>query len=285
MVLIVERGPDAGRRWSIDKRTFSIGRDETCDVSLRDERASRRHARLWQEGDAWIVQDLHSHNGTWVNRQKLDAPHTLRPGDQVGLGQTVFSLQWESAPAPLPQRAVVIGPVNRVAGLADAVIALGALLLVAGAWLPWLRITFDMMGFPVEIVAYGRDGLGTYTLMGGLASLVLALGALAWRGARMLNKGPAGEHAPHPGLRWAVLGHLPIAAGLLSMIALDLIRYQQSAEREIILGINLNDLAEFAINWLDLEFIPQAGLILSASGLGLLLAGIVAGLLAALWKR
>jgi hypothetical protein len=272
MVLVIERGPDTGRRWSVDKPAIIIGRAAGCDISLQDERVSGRHAQLRRQGDNWIVKDLNSHNGVWVNRQKLNAPHTLQIGDQLGLGRTVFSLQWEKEPPVYAQQAAV-NTGDLLAGLADVIIAIGALLLIVGAWLPWLRVTLDVLLLQINVIAYGRDGLGTYTLIGGVLSLTLALGAL------IANR--AGLRSRYPALRWSVLSHLPIVVCLLAMIALDLLRYYQSAEREIILGINLADLTEFAINWLNLKLVPQIGLILSGSGLALLLLGTTAGVAAA----
>jgi hypothetical protein len=272
MVLIVERGPDRGRRWSVDKPTIVIGRATGCDVSLRDEQVSGRHAQIWRQGNNWIVTDLNSRNGVWVNRKKLYAPYTLQTGDQLGLGKTVLFLQWEKE---LP--VATVNTKDLFAGLADAVIALGALLLIVGAWLPWLRVTVDALLVQVNVVAYGHDGLGTYTLIGGLLSLILALGALIANGLGLRSR--------YPALRWGVLVQLSIVACMFLMILLDLLHYYQSAKREIILGIDLTELTEFAINWLDLELVPQVGLILSGGGLALLLLGAMAGAAAALWKR
>jgi hypothetical protein len=190
MNLTIERGPDAGRRWTLYTAEIILGRGPACDITLRDERASRRHARIWYQTGGWWVSDLGSANGTWVNRQRLAGPQQLRPGDQIGLGQTVISLELPArAPAPQaapaahyaqdvtqPQRAGLLS------GLAQGLVLLAALLLVAGAWMPWVRVTLDIpfveLIDQVSFTPPGVDGLGRYTLLGGALSLALSLGTL-----------------------------------------------------------------------------------------------------------
>jgi serine/threonine protein kinase len=55
-------------------------------LAIADARVSRQHARVAQRDGAYIVEDLGSSNGTYVNDQRLTAPHTLRPGDQIRIG-------------------------------------------------------------------------------------------------------------------------------------------------------------------------------------------------------
>jgi hypothetical protein len=62
-----------------------LGRSSACELVLADDTVSRRHAELRAEGGRWIVRDLDSSNGTWVNgRQVVEAE--VRPGDVVHLG-------------------------------------------------------------------------------------------------------------------------------------------------------------------------------------------------------
>lgn len=65
---------------------LTIGRAEDNDLKLIDPKVSRHHARLTREGDDYILTDLDSANGTWVNRVRLTAPHRLAHGDQIGVG-------------------------------------------------------------------------------------------------------------------------------------------------------------------------------------------------------
>jgi ABC-type multidrug transport system ATPase subunit/pSer/pThr/pTyr-binding forkhead associated (FHA) protein len=66
-----------------------IGRDPGVDLTISSPAVSRRHAKLTREDDGFVLEDLGSSNGTFVNDQKLSGRHRLRPGDQIRLGQTV----------------------------------------------------------------------------------------------------------------------------------------------------------------------------------------------------
>jgi hypothetical protein len=80
--------------------TFVVGRDEPGPGSLgKDAEISRRHARFYpiDNGD-FIVEDLGSTNGTFVNGERISSPHVLRPGDRVTLGHTVVQFDREVAP-------------------------------------------------------------------------------------------------------------------------------------------------------------------------------------------
>ena len=68
-----------------------IGRHPSCDVVVSDETVSRRHAQLTFRDGGWVVQDLHSTNGTRLNGQYVGRCR-LRPGDQLGLGHQVLQV-------------------------------------------------------------------------------------------------------------------------------------------------------------------------------------------------
>jgi pSer/pThr/pTyr-binding forkhead associated (FHA) protein len=62
-----------------------LGRSSACELVLADDTVSRRHAELRAEDGRWIVRDLDSSNGTWVNgRRVIEAE--VRPGDVLHLG-------------------------------------------------------------------------------------------------------------------------------------------------------------------------------------------------------
>jgi len=82
MLLIVE-GPSPGKRVFLEKSTLLIGRDEQCDLVIPDRQVSRQHASIVLQGDGYIVTDLGSKNGTFVNGQELGAPYTLQDGDEI----------------------------------------------------------------------------------------------------------------------------------------------------------------------------------------------------------
>ena len=157
-------------------------------------------------------------------------------------------------------------------------------MLLAGALLPWIRISVDVP-FVGEITATpaGTQGMGTYTMIGGALSLALAIFALVVRAAAVTHRESTAAERARAILRWSGLAYTLIAAVLLVLSLLGLMRYYQSANRDVFLGIRLIDLFDFAVDWLDLKLNPQIGLILTGIGMGLLLAGaltrLVVGLL------
>ena len=70
-----------------------IGRGPKCQIVLDDSYVSQMHARLFAKGDAFMVEDLGSTNGTYLNRRKVTAPTELRRGDQVKIGKTVLEMR------------------------------------------------------------------------------------------------------------------------------------------------------------------------------------------------
>jgi hypothetical protein len=64
---------------------FLVGRSPICDLVLDDRTVSRRHAELRREGDAWVLADLGSTNGTWVNGWRIREAE-VGVGDRVALG-------------------------------------------------------------------------------------------------------------------------------------------------------------------------------------------------------
>jgi len=77
----------AGRAHEITSRRFVIGRSRECDLTVTDGNASRRHAEVVQEGDAYFVVDLGSTNGTELNGKRVTREE-LTDGDRITLGAT-----------------------------------------------------------------------------------------------------------------------------------------------------------------------------------------------------
>lgn len=75
--------------WSGNEHELLVGRDRSCDVVLTDPAVSRTHARLVFRGSSWIVQDLESTNGTFLNGARVGRSE-LRPGDRLVLGCEVL---------------------------------------------------------------------------------------------------------------------------------------------------------------------------------------------------
>jgi pSer/pThr/pTyr-binding forkhead associated (FHA) protein len=70
-----------------------IGRAATCTIQLSDSYVSEQHARIFRQGDGWVVADMGSTNGTYLNQAKVTSPAPLAPGDQLGIGKTVVEVR------------------------------------------------------------------------------------------------------------------------------------------------------------------------------------------------
>jgi predicted component of type VI protein secretion system len=105
--LIVRTGPNPGVVIDLTKEVSMMGRDVTNDVVLGDAEVSRQHARLTRTPAGFVLEDLGSTNGTFVNGDRLAAPRVLNAGDLLGLGENV-TLTFEST-AP-ESAATVMGP-------------------------------------------------------------------------------------------------------------------------------------------------------------------------------
>jgi hypothetical protein len=80
--------------------SFTIGRDQRCDLYIADMTVSRLHARLDRGADGWMLSDLGSSNGTRVNGWRLRSPVLVRAGDTITFGSAVFVLQSGQGPQP-----------------------------------------------------------------------------------------------------------------------------------------------------------------------------------------
>jgi len=91
-LVMVEPAGQAGRSYVLDNEA-SIGRAAGCQITLDDTYASQIHARVFQRDGQWLVEDLGSTNGTWLNRHKVSGPMVLQRGDRLQIGNTVMELR------------------------------------------------------------------------------------------------------------------------------------------------------------------------------------------------
>jgi hypothetical protein len=84
--------------WSMTQVEFLIGRDPACDISFGDSAISRRHARLTRMGRAWVLSDLDSLNGTYVNGRPITTATVLARHDQLRFGETVTVFERPTPP-------------------------------------------------------------------------------------------------------------------------------------------------------------------------------------------
>lgn len=72
---------------------LTIGRDDKCHIVLDDTYVSQMHARIFARGEGYVLEDLGSTNGTYLNRKKVNSPMELQRGDQVKVGKSVMEMR------------------------------------------------------------------------------------------------------------------------------------------------------------------------------------------------
>jgi pSer/pThr/pTyr-binding forkhead associated (FHA) protein len=85
-LLVVQRGPNSGSRFLLDAEVTTAGRHPESDIFLDDVTVSRRHAEFRRHGNEFVVRDVGSLNGTYVNRERIDEV-VLSGGDEVQIGK------------------------------------------------------------------------------------------------------------------------------------------------------------------------------------------------------
>ena len=85
-LLVVKRGPNAGSRFLLDADVTTAGRHPESDIFLDDVTVSRRHAEFVREGNGFLVRDVGSLNGTYLDRQRIEQVG-LAGGDEVQIGK------------------------------------------------------------------------------------------------------------------------------------------------------------------------------------------------------
>jgi HD-GYP domain-containing protein (c-di-GMP phosphodiesterase class II) len=85
--LIVERGHNAGMRVELKQFPATLGRDPNNTVVIRDSESSRHHIRIKRRGRLYILEDLESRNGTYINGDRV-INSTLSSGDKILVGAT-----------------------------------------------------------------------------------------------------------------------------------------------------------------------------------------------------
>jgi pSer/pThr/pTyr-binding forkhead associated (FHA) protein len=91
--LVVTGGNLAGTTITLADQQITIGRAGDATLVLTDDYASTRHARIYPQNGEWIVEDLGSTNGTYLDRQKVSAPTPVQVGMPIRIGKTVLELR------------------------------------------------------------------------------------------------------------------------------------------------------------------------------------------------
>lgn len=81
----------AGHTYPLDAE-ITIGRGTGCAVAIDDAHVSKLHARVFPDGNRWLVEDLGSTNGTMLNGDELTRPTPIEPGGRIRIGEIILEL-------------------------------------------------------------------------------------------------------------------------------------------------------------------------------------------------
>ena len=100
---VMRAGPTIGKVFPLEGPEITIGRESTNAIAINDVEVSRKHARMEMRGPAYVIQDLGSTNGTFVNGEKIKKA-TLKEGDRVLIGTSILKVVSTDPGAPMPRR-------------------------------------------------------------------------------------------------------------------------------------------------------------------------------------
>jgi pSer/pThr/pTyr-binding forkhead associated (FHA) protein len=92
-LLVVTAGALKGTSLDLAQQQITLGRANDATLVLNDDYASSRHARIFPQDGQWIVEDLGSTNGTYLDRQKVTQPTPVPLGVPIRIGKTVLELR------------------------------------------------------------------------------------------------------------------------------------------------------------------------------------------------
>jgi len=90
--LRITRGKQAGLTMALGDQ-LKIGRSADCQLILDDDYVSTQHARIYRSGTGYIVDDLGSTNGTYLNNERLSGPTRFTPADTLRIGRTLITVE------------------------------------------------------------------------------------------------------------------------------------------------------------------------------------------------
>lgn len=90
--LVVTEGPLEGAEIPLEGAQITLGRAPDSTIVIDDDYASSRHARIYESEGAWVVEDLGSTNGTWIDRTRLTTPTVLPVGAPLRVGRTTLQI-------------------------------------------------------------------------------------------------------------------------------------------------------------------------------------------------
>jgi DNA-binding response OmpR family regulator len=100
-MLLMKEGELAGQDWVLNEDVIIIGRGADCHIVLPERAISRVHARIERRNQGYLLIDMGSKNGTFVNGQEVTQPQVLQDGDEIQLAMSV-KLSFIGAEATVP---------------------------------------------------------------------------------------------------------------------------------------------------------------------------------------
>jgi len=91
--VVITSGPRAGLELDLPETGLSIGRSSGSGLQIKDDYTSSAHAKIVRWRDQWMVQDLGSTNGTYVDGKRITEATPVRVGSSVRIGTTTFELR------------------------------------------------------------------------------------------------------------------------------------------------------------------------------------------------
>lgn len=92
-ILVARQGAQAGMSFPLTSNVMTLGREEGANIVLHDPESSRNHAKIGWQGGQFVIEDMGSTNGTFVNGIQITSPQVLAAGDSIGIGQTALVFQ------------------------------------------------------------------------------------------------------------------------------------------------------------------------------------------------
>jgi hypothetical protein len=91
--LVITGGPRAGVEYELTPEPLTIGRSSESGLVIRDDYTSTHHARLMLWNNEWMLQDLDSTNGTFLDGERVHAPTQVPLDTPIKVGMTIFELR------------------------------------------------------------------------------------------------------------------------------------------------------------------------------------------------
>ncbi|MBK5108631.1 MAG: FHA domain-containing protein, partial [Anaerolineales bacterium] len=98
--LVAKEGPSAGKTYPLEEDEILIGREAGITLQIDSPGVSRKHARLTYINNQYLVEDLGSSNGTFVNGERISKPWPLKNGDTLGIGRLI-QLEYQALLPPV----------------------------------------------------------------------------------------------------------------------------------------------------------------------------------------